>query len=150
MPATAYFMLRVRRGAPQVPGKLSWCHHEPGCEENVLDRGRLSPYPRAEVAGREVPPEFLLDRIGVRWRGDTVPQPHVIIAALADTARLQPRPHDHWASLTPISRGEYEYRLAHLEWSREWRPSDPRNFTNKPIKPAELPIDFSWERELVG
>jgi hypothetical protein len=148
----AYFMLRVRRDGPLVPAKLWLDDAEPGVPENRLDRGRLSVYPRAEIGGREVDPQRVLDRLGVwRRRGDMPLLPHEVVAALADPAQRTPRPVGHWAYAEPISAGEYQYRVAHLAWTREHHPADPRGFADKPIKPAELPLgDFSREKALVG
>jgi hypothetical protein len=146
----AYFMLRVRRDGPLVPAKLWFDHCEPGTD-NRLDRGRLSPYPRAEIAGREGDPQRLLDRLGIwRRRGDLPMLPHEVVAALADPALRTPRPVGHWAYAEPISAGEYQYRVSHLEWTRAYHPTDPRGFPNEKVKPAELPLDFSQERALVG
>ena len=68
MKLPAHFMMRARRNGPLVPARLWLCDFEPGSPENKLDRGRLSPYPRADLAGIEVPPEQVLqegDRISI-------------------------------------------------------------------------------------
>lgn len=152
MKTPAYFMLRVRRDGPLVPARLWLCDHDPADPSNKLDRGRLVPYPRAEIAGREIDPQRLLDRLGVwRRRGDMPMLPHEVLAALADPAQLTPRPVGHWAYAEPISEAEYRYRVAHLEWTRAHHPSDPRGQAHGRVKPAELPLgDFSRERAHVG
>lgn len=143
----AYYLLRVRRDGPLVPARFWLCDHDPADPANKLDRGRLSPYPRAEIAGREVEPEVLLDRIGI-WarRGDRILLPFEVVAALADPTQQTPRPEGHWAHATLIPKAEYDYRLAHIEWLRRHRPADPRVHPNRPLKPSELPLP-SFERE---
>lgn len=121
----AFFMIRVRRDGPLTPGRYWLCDHDPADPENKLDRGRLSIYPRAEVGGREWDP----DRIDERsWA-----------------------PLEHWKSLIPISRGEFEYRLAHLQWTRRHRPADPVGYPNKPVRPGDLLLpNFDRENALVA
>lgn len=133
MTPPAHFMLRVRRDGPLVPARIWLCDHDPADPENRLDRGRLSIYPRAEIAGREVEPERLFDRLmsSTNW------QP-----AHAAT---------HWRFAQPISAGEYRYRLAHLDWLRKHHPNDPRAHSNRELKPADLPLpSFEREQALVG
>lgn len=142
-------MIRARRDGPLVPAKLWLDDCEPGTD-NRLDRGRLSPYPRAEIGGREIDPQRLLDRLGV-WRrtGDMPLLPHEVVAALADPTRCTPRPIGHWAYAQPISAGEYSYRLAHLEWTRRHRPADPVGRPHEALRPAELPLpNFDRERDV--
>jgi hypothetical protein len=138
-----YFLLRLRRGAPLVPARLWLCDHDPADPENRLDRGALSVFPRAEIAGREVPPERLLDRLGV-WRrcGDGTLRADEAVAALADPSLQTPRPVGHWAYAQPITAAEYSYRVAHLQWLERHRPNDPRANPYQQIKPAELPLQF--------
>lgn len=132
-PPPGYFMLRVRRDGPLVPARIWLCDHDPDFPDNKLDRGRLSVYPRAEIAGREVDPDRLFDRL--MGRADWRPA----------------HPTSHWKYAEPITAGEYQYRVAHLEWTRAHRPADPRGYASDPVKPAELPLgDFSREKALAG
>jgi hypothetical protein len=148
-----YFLLRMRRDGPLVPAKIWLCDHDPADPSNTLDRGRLSIFPRALVAGREVPPERVLERIGIygRRRGDGTLMPGEAAAALADPALRAPRPVGHWAYPQPITAAEYNWRVAHLDWTREHRPEDPRAHPHRPVKPAELPLpNFDRENASVG
>lgn len=145
-------MLRVRRDGPLTPARFWLDDAEPGVPDNKLDRGRLSPYPRAEIAGREVAPERLLDRLGIwRRRGDGTLLAHEVVAALADPSQQTPRPVGHWGYAEPISAAEYGYRVAHLAWLRAHKPNDPRAHPDRPMKPSELPMpNFEREQSLVG
>lgn len=131
--APVYFLLRARRDGPLVPARLWLDDAEPGCPDNKLDRGRLSIYPRAEIAGREVEPERLFDRLmsSVDWRPAHAPT--------------------HWRFAQPIGAGEYQYRIAHLDWLRRHRPNDPRAHPNRALRSVDLPLpSFERERGLVG
>lgn len=122
-PPPAYFMLRVRRDGPLTPGRWWLCDHDPADPKNRLDRGRLSIYPRATVGGREWDPDLIAERA---WA-----------------------PINHWKSLLAITPQEYQYRLAHLEWTRRHRPADPVGRPNAALKPADLPLpNFDREKEL--
>lgn len=125
MTIPAFFMLRLLRHGPLTPGRYWLDDAEPGVPDNKLDRGRLSIYPRAEVAGREFDPERIVER---DWA-----------------------PLDHWKSLLPISAGEYRYRVTHLAWTRRHRPADPVGRPDQRVAAAELPLpDFDREQALVG
>lgn len=145
--APRFFMLRARRGGALVPGRLWWCDFEPGSPANHLDRGRLSLYPRADIGGLEVPPEQLLDRLGIwRRRGDGVMLPHEVLAALADPAQQTPRPVTHWAYARPISEAEYRRELDLLRWREEHDRTHPSLAPRRAVAPSELPLP-SFDRE---
>lgn len=119
-----HFLMRLRRDGPLVPARLRWLDHAPeDPEDNKLDRGRLSIVVCADVAGAEVPPEVVLDRL---WsRADTRPG----------------IPSTHWKYPRPITEEEYRYQLAWHKWSRV----NPR----RPLDPAQLPLpDFTRENSL--
>lgn len=143
----AHFILRARRDGPLVPARLHWCDTEPDEPDNRLDRGRLSPYPRADIAGVEVPPEQLLDRLGVwRRRGDIAALPHEVLAALDDPSQLTPRPVGHWAYAQKIDEAEYRYQVDRLRWASAHRPDEPGLHPRRPIDPRQMPLP-SFERE---
>lgn len=127
---SAYFMLRVTRLGPLVPAKLYLCDHDPADENNKLDRGNLSIYPRAEIAGEEVDPDILQrDRLmsPTDWR------PAYAVG--------------HWKFANLISEAEYRYRMAHREWTARHRPSDPTLQPRRGVDPAQMPLPtFEEER----
>lgn len=152
MKLPAHFMLRAVRGGPLVPARLWLSDYEPEVPENKLDRGRLSPYPRADIAGVEVPPEQLLDRLGI-WprRGDGTLLPHEAIAALADPTQQTPRPIGHWAYAEPITKAEYDYQLLRLRWAQQHRPDDPALTPRQKIDSKQLPLpNFDREHQTLG
>ena len=143
-----YFLLRVTRYGPLVPARLWWCDSEPGVPDNKLDRGRLSLYPRADIAGVESDPDLLLDRLGFRRRGDTGSLPCEVIPALADPRRLSPRPLVHWAYTKPISEAEYRWRFDALRRVEALRPDDPLLKTRRRLAAADVEVpEFSREEE---
>jgi len=128
-----HFLLRCYRATALVPARLRWISHEPGEPDNHLDRGRLSPFPLVEVAGRSVPPEFLLERLGMlATNGDVVQPADVLLARLAVAS---PIPVTHWKYPQPIGRAEYDYQIARLGWAERNRPSDPTLRPRQPVDP---------------
>jgi hypothetical protein len=111
---------------------LWWCDSEPGVPDNKLDRGRLSLYPRADIAGVEVEPELLGDRL----------------CSLTD-----PRPANpitHWRYAKPISAEEYRWRFDALRRLEERNPDDPRLKTRRRLAAADVEApDFSREEALL-
>jgi len=125
-----HFLLRVTRYGPLVPARLWWCDSEPGVPDNKLDRGRLSLYPRADIAGIEVEPDLLGDRL----------------CSLTD-----PRPANpitHWRYAKPISAEEYRWRFDALRRVEALRPDDPLLQTRRRLAAADVEVpDFSREEE---
>jgi hypothetical protein len=127
-----HFVLRAVRHGPLLPARLWWCDHDPADPENKLDRGRLSLYPRADVAGVEVPPEQLADRLFSM----TDPRPA--------------HPPTHWRFAKAISEAEYRWRLDSLRWAEQHRPDDPVLQPRKKLAAADLPLpDFERENALL-
>jgi hypothetical protein len=124
-----YFMMRVRRGGPLVPARLRWLDHAPDDpEDNRLDRGRLSIVTCADIAGLEVPPEEVTERL---WNSDGG-RPGI--------------PPTHWKYPEPISEAEYRYQLQRLRWAARNRPTDPVLRPRRVVDPAGLPLpDFTRE-----
>lgn len=119
----SYFLLRVQRLGPIVPAKIYLCDHDPADETNKLDRGNLSVYPRAEIAGEEVDPDILQrDRLmsPTDWR------PAYVVG--------------HWKHAVPISASEFAYQAARIAWAKRHRPDDPTAHARKAIDPAQLPL----------
>jgi hypothetical protein len=146
-----YFLLRVTRYGPLVPARLFWCDHAPDDPpDNRLDRGRLSIFPRCDIAGMETDPDILLDRLGFRRRGDTGSLPHEVLPALVDPKRLTPRPLGHWAYTKPISEAEYRWRLDALRRAEERNPNDPSLKTRRRLAAADVEVpDFRREEALL-
>jgi hypothetical protein len=119
-----YFMMRVRRGGPLVPARLRWLDHAPDDpEDNRLDRGRLSIVTCADVAGAEVPPEVVLERLHIA--------------------------PGHWKWPEPISAAEYSYQRERLRWAARHQPNDPALRPRRALDPAEVPLpDFTRENAL--
>jgi hypothetical protein len=117
-------MLRVTRLGPLVPARLQWLDHEPGAPDNKLDRGRLSVFPCVDIAGAEVPPEEITERL---YRGP-----------------------GHWKFCEPVSEAEYRYQLSHLEWAKAHRPEDPTLRPRRAVDPAQVPLpNFDRENSLL-
>lgn len=146
----AHFLMRSTRRGPLVPARLWLCDFEPGCPENILDRGRLTPYPRADVAGIEVPPEQVLDRLGIwRRRGDILLLPHEAVEALADDHKRTPRPVGHWAYAEPITAQRYAAEVRKLQWASAHKPDAPGLRPKSPVKPKQLELpNFDRENSL--
>ena len=147
MPPARYFLLRLTRDGPLVPARLRWIDHEPGEAENKLDRGRIVPFPIADIAGAEADPEIILDRIGVRRpRGDAGIMAHEARAALADVASLVPRPLTHWAHAQPITEAEYTFQFRRMRWAENNRPDDPVLKPRGRVDPMQMPLP-NFDRE---
>lgn len=147
MKLPAHFLMRARRDGPLVPARLWLCDFEPGEPDNKLDRGRLCPYPRADVAGIEVPPEQVLDRLGVwRRRGDWTMLPHEVVAALADPGQQTPRPVGHWAYAAPISAEAYARRVRELQVASARQPLHPGLRPRERVEPKQLAVP-NFDRE---
>lgn len=128
-----HFVLRVARHGPLVPARLFWCDHGPDDPpENKLDRGRLSLYPRADIAGVEVEPELLADRL----------------YSMADPTPAHPP--THWRFAKAISEAEYRWRLDSLRWAEQNRPDDPGLKPRRRLAAADVEVpDFSREEALL-
>jgi hypothetical protein len=127
-----HFVMRVTRYGPLVPARLWWCDHDPADPANKLDRGRLSLYPRADIAGVEVEPEHLADRL----YSMTDPTPA--------------HPPSHWRYAKPISEAEYRFRFDSLRWIEQTRPDDPLLKPRRRLAAADLPLpDFDRENALL-
>lgn len=117
----SYYLLRAVRHGPLVPARLWLCDHGPDDPpDNKLDRGRLSRYPRADIAGTEVEPERITDRAH--------------------------RPISHWSALQPVTETEYFYQIARLRWAEGSAPADPTLRPRHKVDPASVPMP-SFERE---
>jgi hypothetical protein len=128
----SYFLLRVTRHGPLVPARLWWCDSEPGNPDNKLDRGRLSIYPRADIAGLEVPPEQLADRLFSM----TDPRPA--------------HPPSHWRYAEPVSATEYQFWFERMRWVEEVRPDDPLLKPRRRLAAADVAVpDFGREESLL-
>jgi len=128
-----HFVLRAVRHGPLLPARLWFCDHGPDDPpENRLDRGRLSLYPRADIAGLEVDPERLADRL---W-------------SLTDPRPAQPP--SHWRYAKQISEAEYRWRLDSLRWAEQHRPDDPGLRPRRPVAAADVAVpDFTREEALL-
>lgn len=129
LPAPRFFMLRVRRDGPLVPARLRWLDHEPGVEWNKLDRGRLSTFPAADVAGEEVDPDFLIR--------DRLMSPTDLNPAYSSS---------HWKYASPITETEYRYQVARVDWARRHKPADPSAQPRRPVDPGQLALP-NFDRE---
>lgn len=128
---TRHFMLRMARYGPLVPARLWLCDHEPDVPENKLDRGRLSLYPRADIAGTEVDPELLFDRM------------------MSPTDWQPGNPVSHWRYAQPVTRAEYFFQLQRLRWAEKAQPAEPGLRPRAVVEPSQLPLpDFSQEQKL--
>jgi hypothetical protein len=126
------FALRVARYGPLVPARLWWCDHDPADPANKLDRGRLSLYPRADIAGVEVEPELLADRL------------------FSMTDPTPAHPPTHWRYAAPCSEAEYRWRLDSLRWAEANQPNHPTLQPRKKLAAADVEVpDFSREEALL-
>lgn len=119
----AYFLLRVRRRGPLVPARIRLIDHAPEDPEwNKLDRGRLSSLLAADIAGEEIDPQIMLDRLISchDWFPANLP--------------------GHWRYAQAITEAEYRYRVAHREWIASVRPSDPIVRPREAAEPAQLAL----------
>jgi hypothetical protein len=128
-----YFVLRLTRYGPLLPARLWWCDHGPeDPPDNKLDRGRLNLYPRADIAGSEVPPEELAERLVSM----TDPRPA--------------HPPSHWKYARPCGLEEYRLRFDALRRAEKRRPDDPVLRTRRPLAADDLEVpNFNRERELL-
>lgn len=126
--AAAYFVLRARRDGPLVPARIWLCDHDPADPENKLDRGRLSIYLRADIAGEEVDPQrFLEERLCADWTPLQAP--------------------GHWRYAQSITEAEYRYLIARRDWAAKHRPADPAAMRPRQrIDTAQMALP-SFERE---
>jgi hypothetical protein len=116
-----YFLLRLKRDGPLVPGRLRWLDHAPeDPPDNKLDRGNHSIVACADIAGAEVPPEELIERT---WWAST-----------------------HWKYTQPISEAEYGYQMQRLLWAERHRPDDPVLRPRRALDPAQIPLP-NFDRE---
>jgi len=107
-----YWLIRRRKRAPQIPARTYLCDHEPGDEENKLDRWPL-PILAGEIAGDVADP---LDIFGARER---VP--------------LKPRP-----PLKTVEQ-EYAYRVQDMRHARIYRPDDPLAQPHRAVDLTRIP-----------
>jgi hypothetical protein len=144
IPAPRHFLMRVVRDGPLVPAMLFWSDADPADPSNKLDRGRLVPYPRAAIAGEEVPPEQLLVRLINPYSGDQAALPHQVLDRLANHLELPPP--THWRYTQSISEAEYDHHFKHLRWAER---NDRNNAALRPrerVDPRQMPLP-SFERE---
>ena len=119
-----HYVLRLVRGGPLVPARLQEINTEPNEPDNHRDR-----WPAllqvVDVAGEVVPPEELTERF--HWAPG------------------------HWKSLTPISRAEYDHRLAMMRWAERNSPDDPRLKARRRVDREKMPLPrFDRENANVG
>jgi hypothetical protein len=127
-----HYILRLVRGGPLLPARIWFCDHDPADPDNKLDRGRLSLYPRADIAGVEVEPEQLADRL----YSMTDPTPA--------------HPPTHWRYAAPCSEAEYRWRLDSLRWAEQHRPDHPVLQPRRRLAAADVEVpDFSREEALL-
>jgi hypothetical protein len=103
---------------------MRWLDHAPeDPPDNKLDRGRLSIVMCADIAGADVPPEELTERL---YRGP-----------------------GHWKYPEPISEAEYRYQLGRLLWAVTNRPDDPVLHPKRVLDPLAVPLpDFTRENSI--
>ena len=123
-----HFLMRVKRDGPLVPARLWLCGFEPGEPTNLLDRGRLSLYPRADIAGLEADPAQLFDRL------------------VSPTDWQPANPITHWRYMQPITQADYAFRVRQLQWASAHQPSEPGLRPKAAVKPSQLPLP-SFDRE---
>ncbi len=124
-----YYLLRAVRYGPLVPARLRWLDHAPeDPETNKLDRGRLSIVVCADIAGTEVEPEQIMERL---W-SETDFRPGILPG--------------HWRYPKPITEAEYHYQVARLRWAEAHRPEDAALRARRAVDPAAVPIP-SFEEE---
>ena len=149
MIAPRHYLIRLRRDGPLVPARLQWLDHEPGEPTNKLDRGALVPFPAVDIAGKEVEPELLIERVIFQpnRRGDMLKQPASLLADFL----AQPggsAPLTHWRYAQPISEAEYRHQLTKRSWAAIHRPRHPVLQPRQRVDPQQLPIpDFTREHE---
>lgn len=131
IPPARHFLLRQVRGGPLVPARLWWCDHEPGEPENKLDRGRLSPFPRADIAGLEVDPQLIFDRT---------------FSATDHRPGIDP---NHWKYPVPITEAEYRYQFDRMRWAELHAPRDPTLTPKRRVDPSQFELP-NFDRENAG
>jgi hypothetical protein len=119
-----YFVLRLVRGGPLVPARLQEINTEPNEPDNHRDR-----WPAllqvVDVAGEVVPPEELTERF--HWAPG------------------------HWKHAAPISRAEYDHRLAMMRWAERNSLDDPRLKARRRVDREKMPLPrFDRENANVG
>ena len=120
-----HYLLRQTRLGPLVPARLWVCRYEPGCPENLLDR---PPYWRADIAGNEVDPEELFDRL---WSHEDFRPAH---------------PPTHWRYAEPISEERYRFEFERLRWAEKNAPKDPTLAPRRRVAPQAVPLP-KFDRE---
>jgi len=116
-----YFLLRLVRNGPLVPGRLQVIDHEPGEPDNKREGSRWPVLlEMADIAGEEVPPEDLTERL---WA-----------------------PATHWKYAQPVSEAEYRRHFARLRWAERHRPTDPTLRPRRAVDVRQVPLP-SFERE---
>jgi hypothetical protein len=148
-PPPRHYLIRLRRDGPLVPARLRWLDHEPGEPDNKLDRGSLVPFPAVDIAGKDVEPEVLIERVILQpnRRGDMLKQPAALLADFL-AAPSGAVPLTHWRYAQPISEAEYRHQLKLRGWAQTYRPSHPVLQPRQRVDPAQLPIpDFTREHE---
>jgi hypothetical protein len=145
IPRPRYFLMRVTRLGPIVPAMLFWSDtgpHDP--PDNKLDRGRLSIFPRAAIAGEEVPPEQLLVRlINPYSGGDQAALPWQVIERLEHPELPA---STHWRYAQPVSEAVYQHHFERLRWAERNAADAPVLKPRRAIDPVQMPLP-NFDRE---
>jgi hypothetical protein len=123
--APSYWCVYSRRDGVLVPARIFWADHEPGNEENKLDRWPL-PFLAAEIAGRWVDPKELWLRVLQR---ETEP--------------------NHWKCAHPMipkedltPEQEYDFQMKDMAWLKENDRTHPLAQPHKPVNLSSLPLPW--------
>jgi hypothetical protein len=124
-PEPGYWMMYVVRGGVTVPARIWWCNHEPGNEENALDRWPI-PFLAGEIGGKWLDPKEIWLRVLMR---DSAP--------------------NHWRCAQPMrpkegltEEEEYRHLMNDMAWLKKNEPGDPHAKPYKPVKLSTLPLPF--------
>ncbi len=107
-----FWLIRLRKLAPQIPARTYLCNHEPGAPDNILDRWPL-PFLAGEIAGDVADP---LDIFGAR-----------------DREPLKPRP-----PLKTVEQ-EYAFLVEDMRHARLYRPEDPLAQPRRAVDLTRIP-----------
>jgi hypothetical protein len=119
MMAPRYFVLRLRRDGPLLPGRLIEIDHEPGVRDNPRDRWPPTVM-CGDIAGNVVPPEEITSR--AHW------------------------PAGHWKYAQPITEAEYRWRFDRMRWAESNLPTDPTLRPRRRVDPRQVALP-SFDRE---
>jgi hypothetical protein len=115
-----HWKLRIVRHGALVPARIFWCDHEPGNEENRLDRWPV-PFSAGEVAGEWVDPRWIWLRV---IGGNAV----------------------QWKRAEPIEASEYRYLMADMSWARLYAPDEPIANPRRRVDLDQIAIPFLEDR----